>query len=206
MFYPVSDDVEQTGGWCCVCSQDAGYRRWISVCIHLCSLEQQIRKAFSTAPDTFSLIICGTLCVPPGVVQPICSVPSTGDPCRGSQVTVRRILCIKLPLVPLVTVEVNQYFVLRFQSVGHSLGLCFEYEHTGNVCCRWFDEQHLVIKIHRCHVIQLPRWLSLGSISCLAFTTSGYLCCPLAILRWPIWCGNPVFGLKTGSLVDNYSG
>lgn len=58
------------------------------MCIHLCTLEQQIGKAFSTAQETFSWVICGTLCVPTGV-EPIFNVPSTGDPCGGSKVAVR---------------------------------------------------------------------------------------------------------------------
>lgn len=83
--------------------------------------------------------------------------------------------------MPLVTVEINQYFVLRFQLVGHSLGLSLEYKHTCNVCCRWFDEQHLAIRIHRCHIIHLPRWLSLCSVSCLDYTSDAFI---VLLLFW----------------------
>lgn len=51
-----------------MCRQDAGYRRWISMCVHLYSLELQIRKAFSTAQETFSWVICGT---PPPPMFPL---------------------------------------------------------------------------------------------------------------------------------------
>lgn len=104
----------------------------------------------------------------------------------------------------LVTIKVNQHFVLSFLSMGRSLGLCFEYEYTGNVCCRWFDGKHLVIRIHRRHIIRLFRWSSFCSTSSDLYN-KWIAYCPLAILRWPIWHGNCIFGPKACSFVHNYS-